>query len=313
MRRADNTKVAAGEANAIGGGSGNRTASRASTVSGGENNTASADNTTVSRGREYCPRRNATVGGGVSNTASGLSSTVAGGFANTASGTESFVGGGTSSAATGLRSVIPGGVFNNAAGDYSFAAGRRAKANHLGSFVWADSTDADYGSGAANEFRVRAAGGVKISGTPARTLETARQLMVTDTELNAANTGISLGFHHVPNVYWSGVIQSLGNGVPNELRLNPSGGTVVIGSGDLRVDGALTSGGTVPIGGIILWSGPSTRFPRAGGCATARITRRTPGTVSLLEQAPATPWERAGSSSVTLTVGNLRLTVTRSG
>ena len=43
---------------------------------------------------------------------------------------------------------------------YSFAAGRRAKANHPGSFVWGDSTDADVASTANDQFLVRAAGGV---------------------------------------------------------------------------------------------------------------------------------------------------------
>jgi hypothetical protein len=53
-------------------------------------------------------------------------------------------------------------VGNEAAGDHSFAAGRRAKALHDGSFVWADSHDADFVSDAANEFLVRAYNGVKI-------------------------------------------------------------------------------------------------------------------------------------------------------
>jgi len=41
-------------------------------------------------------------------------------------------------------------------------AGRRAKANHLGSFVWADSNDIDFASSANNQFNVRAGGGTRI-------------------------------------------------------------------------------------------------------------------------------------------------------
>jgi len=37
----------------------------------------------------------------------------------------------------------PGGELNLAAGDYALAAGRRAKADSAGSFVWGDSTNAD--------------------------------------------------------------------------------------------------------------------------------------------------------------------------
>lgn len=49
-----------------------------------------------------------------------------------------------------------------AAGQYSFAAGWRAKANHSGAFVWADSTNADFASAAANTFNVRAGAGARI-------------------------------------------------------------------------------------------------------------------------------------------------------
>ena len=58
--------------------------------------------------------------------------------------------------------MVPGGDNNTASGWYSFAAGRRAKiaAVHDGAFLFADSTDADFNSAAADEFAVRASGGV---------------------------------------------------------------------------------------------------------------------------------------------------------
>jgi hypothetical protein len=58
--------------------------------------------------------------------------------------------------------MVPGGSLNSAQGNYSFAAGLRAKASAHGSFVWADSQDADFASTADNEFSVRATGGVRL-------------------------------------------------------------------------------------------------------------------------------------------------------
>src|SRR5207247_9233398 len=49
-----------------------------------------------------------------------------------------------------------------AGGAYSLAAGRRARANHTGSFVWGDSTNANVSSTAADQFTARAAGGVRL-------------------------------------------------------------------------------------------------------------------------------------------------------
>lgn len=103
-----------------------------------------------------------TVGGGGLNTASANWATSAGGQQNTAGGEYSTSSGGHFNSATGNYSTIPGGRQNEATGAYSFAAGRRAKANHAGSFVWADSTDADFASTGSNQFLIRAGGGVGI-------------------------------------------------------------------------------------------------------------------------------------------------------
>jgi hypothetical protein len=62
-----------------------------------------------------------------------------------------------------IAGTIPGGWSNSVAGDYGFAAGRRAKANHDGAFVWADSFNADFASTKSNQFLIRAAGGVGIN------------------------------------------------------------------------------------------------------------------------------------------------------
>lgn len=107
----------------------------------------------------------ATVGGGARNSASGLSATVSGGYNNRAVAGDSAIGGGVDNLALGFRSVIPGGFANETTGAYSFAAGRRAKARHDGSFVWADAADADFGSSASNQFLIRATGGLGVGVT----------------------------------------------------------------------------------------------------------------------------------------------------
>jgi hypothetical protein len=150
------------------------------TVSGGANNTAGNENLAVADAAD------ATVGGGAGNTASGGYSTVAGGDRNTASGLWSTVGGGDQNRASGQHSTVgggylnlagptatvPGGTRNEAAGANSFAAGTGAKANHLGSFVWADFAVTDFASTADNQFLLRATGGVGIgTASPGAALE----------------------------------------------------------------------------------------------------------------------------------------------
>jgi len=134
-----------------------------------------------------------TVGGGFDNvagddagiTGDALFATVGGGLINTAGGTASTVGGGQGNTAGGALSTIPGGLFNVAGGDYSFAAGWRAKANHAGAFVWGDSTNADFASTAANQFLIRAGGGVGIG-----TTSPANQLSVVGDADFTGNVGI---------------------------------------------------------------------------------------------------------------------------
>jgi hypothetical protein len=128
-------------------------------------------------GTEYVNKVTAdfgTVGGGLDNTASGLvASTVSGGRVNTASSYDATVSGGRVNTASGPGATVPGGMLNTASGGYSFAAGRRAKADDDGSFVWADSSDFDFHSALINQFAVRCTGGAKfvtaIDGTGAQT------------------------------------------------------------------------------------------------------------------------------------------------
>jgi hypothetical protein len=83
------------------------------------------------------------------------------------------VGGGFLNAAIGNYATVPGGQHNCACGKLSFAAGNRAQAARVGSFVWGDSSDFDVTSDATDSFTARATGGVSFisaidaAGTPA--------------------------------------------------------------------------------------------------------------------------------------------------
>jgi hypothetical protein len=149
--------LALGQSSVIGGGGGNVASGSYVVVGGGQQNTADGDISTV------C--------GGAVNVASGNWSVVSGGGdmwmsgGNIAAGDFSVISGGRENNAAGINSVIPGGRANSALGGYSFAAGRRAKAEHAGTFVWADSTNTDFISTGANQFLIRASGGVGIGTT----------------------------------------------------------------------------------------------------------------------------------------------------
>jgi hypothetical protein len=157
----------------VSGGERNVASGSHATVGGGLYNTASGYASTVSGGGGFddvigTPLSNtatgsfSTVGGGVLNAADGFGATVGGGESNAAGGEDAVVSGGSLNSATGLGGAIPGGEGNVAAGNYSFAAGRKAKADHQGAFVWADSTDAELHSERNDQFRVQANGGVRL-------------------------------------------------------------------------------------------------------------------------------------------------------
>lgn len=176
-----NTVIAGGTSNqalgdraAVLGGYSNRAVGDWSVVGAGVRNEASGYMAAVLGGNENkATGEFSFVGGGGgsfdfggaesdSNIASGDYSAVVGGFAQIASGEGAFIGGGSNNIATGLYATVPGGNFNQVTGDYGFAAGRRAKSNHAGSFVWADSENLNFASTANNQFLVRATGGVGI-------------------------------------------------------------------------------------------------------------------------------------------------------
>jgi len=105
----------------------------------------------------------ATIGGGGFNNATNRAATIGGGWGNAAGGGFApTISGGYRNTASGSGATIPGGESNTAAGDYSFAAGLNAKALDQGAFVWADSAGVPITSTAANQFIVRASGGVTM-------------------------------------------------------------------------------------------------------------------------------------------------------
>ena len=155
--------TAEGDLSAIGGGGYNTASGGSSTVGGGWFNTASNGAATVGGGNGNTANGGyATVGGGNDNQAAGLESTIGGGTEINITGRAGTVAGGSGITVTGNYATVPGGYHNTAGGDFSFAAGRRAKADHQGTFVWADSTDADFSSTGIDQFRVRANGGVRM-------------------------------------------------------------------------------------------------------------------------------------------------------
>jgi hypothetical protein len=162
----------AGPEATVGGGRNNSAGAGGATIAGGSNNTAGPNGlTTVGGGfGNTASGFEATVGGGRDNTAGGggptspggTNATVGGGLRNTASGGQATVGGGSDNTASGADATVAGGHRNTASANFSFAAGRRAVAQHSGAFVWTDSNDFVLGSQQANQFNARATGGVRF-------------------------------------------------------------------------------------------------------------------------------------------------------
>jgi hypothetical protein len=157
--------VAGGSHATVSGGSRNVASGRDATIGGGAYNMASATLTSVGGGTENdAAGFGATIGGGAGNNASGSQTTVAGGLSNQATGIYAAVGGGYRNTASGAYATVSGGSLNQAGGDYSQASGHQATVapGHDGAILFADSTDTPFHSLAADEFAVRASGGIRL-------------------------------------------------------------------------------------------------------------------------------------------------------
>lgn len=166
-----------GEYATIGGGRGNRAGVIGATVGGGHKNIVYGEVATIGGGRSnFAPSIAGTVAGGFDNYAgdygfvgggqnnsAGSNSAVAGGSGNRANPFQfASVGGGENNLAHGLATTVPGGFGNEARGDYSFAAGKFARAAHDNSFVWnSDPTDSVL-SDRSEQFMISAGNGVRI-------------------------------------------------------------------------------------------------------------------------------------------------------
>ncbi len=166
---------ATGEYAAIGGGSNITVTALAATVAGGSYNKASGNYATTSGGSWNAVTNTfATVSGGGYNEATGFASVIAGGggrlygggqwyfYGNYATANWATVGGGMRNTANANGATIPGGHSNEANGYTSFAAGKRAKANNDGCFVWGDSSGSDVTCDVDDAFIVRASGGITM-------------------------------------------------------------------------------------------------------------------------------------------------------
>jgi hypothetical protein len=204
----------------IGGGAGNIIgySSGEAVVSGGSDNKI-----------DYYAHYSAIGGGALNHIGNDSeSATVAGGYENTI---------GTNSSYSAIGGGSDNDIGNNA--QYAYAAGRRAKANHSGSFVWADSTDADLGSSGNNQFLVRATGGVQLSpGTSLYCGGQVRQM------LNLWGTSYGIGVQ--ANTLYSRTSDGFAwyrGGVHNDAQNNSGGGAtlMILNNGGLTVNGTFVS------------------------------------------------------------------------
>jgi hypothetical protein len=112
----------------------------------------------------------AVIGGGFNNSVNTNASftTIGGGGGNiirTRAAYATISGGGSHEVGSNsLYSTIAGGLDNSIGPNATnaFAAGRQAKANHRGAFVWGDDTGADVASTANNQVTFRAGGGFRV-------------------------------------------------------------------------------------------------------------------------------------------------------
>jgi hypothetical protein len=252
--------IASAVISTVGGGYSNEAVAHGATVAGGDNNTASGNRSTVSGGlgniangdfaavgggyQNVASGVEATAGGGYGNQASGYLATIGGGYANQSSGYLATIGGGIYNGASGSYAVVPGGLANTASGDYSLAAGRRASANYAGSFVWGDSTDADFASTAPNQFLIRASGGVGIG--------TTSPSYPVDVRKDFGDFAVHIKNGYSWNAYglWADVYNAIGN--PNSRR-EAVVGTASLGAtsnfgGDFTGYGGYTSYGVYGLG-----------------------------------------------------------------
>jgi len=197
-----------------------------------------------------------TVGGGFSNQAGSIAlggsyQTVSGGSRNLAAGSASTVVGGESNTASGPGSTVLGGLLNRAGSELSAAAGFRAvvrspveagtPTGDAGTFVWADTSESSsFVSTGANQFNIRAAGGVRLHNNTRQFFGTQGRQML---NLWAEEFGIgvqanTLYFRSFDKFSWHR------QGVHNDAEGNPGGGAQImqLTNTNLTIAGTLVQG-----------------------------------------------------------------------
>jgi len=154
--------------------------------------------------------------------------------------------GGNLNRTPGNFATVPGGRECEASGRFSFAVGDQARAEHDGTFVWADSLDDDFASIRTNEFAIRAKGGVRLSDdTPKLSFGSTKRQM-----LDLFDTGYGMGLQSGTLYQRSDSQFALFQGsVHSDDRSNPGfGGTVLMthSSSGLKVNGTVDSSRRVP-------------------------------------------------------------------
>lgn len=222
---------------AIGGGAKNciYKASAGSVIGGGFRNDVIGDYITIGGGKKNtageniaCQPSYVAVCGGHDNVASGEASFIGGGGKNTASGQYSAIGGGQYNKASKYWSTVPGGYGNMAFGTHSFAAGNQALAEHNGSFVWADNTNAVFKSTGEDQFLIRAHGGVGINVNDPSSFSTPVDLDIAD-QIRIRGGGPAFG--HVLtcfDAYGTAVWQTPTAATDGDWRPDPVGATEVL-------------------------------------------------------------------------------------
>lgn len=173
-------------------------------IGGGDGQVINGNRGFIGGGRDHLVAGEyAGIGFGQDNETTGDWATCCGGFLNIVS-SLCFVGGGASNiTGTAVYAAIAGGHLNEASGNYSFAAGRRAKATAQGAFALHDSTNADYTVSASDKFGASFSGGFELIGNTSITgtlaisslttiTSTAQTSTVTTITHNSTTTGIGL-------------------------------------------------------------------------------------------------------------------------
>ena len=253
----------------VGGGNQNQiVGASTATIAGGNGNTISnaawsAEAIGGGQSNQITSASFAAIAGGIGNAISNSwASTVAGGNGNLVvnGGGTSAIGGGTyNTISNAWCGTIPGGRSNQVTATYGFAAGYRAHANHGGSFVWGDSSEADVASTGYNQFLIRASGGVGIgTDNPQSALHVVGDVRAATfhgdgsslTNLQAASLAGAVGNSQLAN---NSVAVLAGPGLLGGGTVALGGSTMLINAGVLSVTGnvditASTVGGAVTLG-----------------------------------------------------------------